>query len=142
MCRFPKGITRKEREMSTRLFGEPTTEQWNEVERLSTSYFRKFGVRPEVPNYLTNQQPTLAAVQAYIDTLEVLIGLVRSSHKQFFTVHEQTINQRILRAKRWADLYQQVHGPCSITIISVSDDIEEEIRHLTERLQETERKEK
>lgn len=125
--------------MSTQLFAEPTSEQWNEVERLSTVYFRKFGVRPDVPDYLTNQQPTLAAVQAYIGTLGVMVDMVRSSHKQFFTAHEQTINRRILRVKQWADLYQRVHGPCSISIISVPEDIEEEIRRLTERLQETER---
>jgi hypothetical protein len=124
--------------MSTQLFAEPTTEQWNEVERLSTSYFRKFGIRPEVPGYLTNQQPTLAAVQAYIDALEVMVGMVHSSRKQFFTVHEQTINRRILRVKQWADLYQQVHGPCSISIIKVPEDIEEDICRLTARLEKVE----
>jgi hypothetical protein len=112
-------------------FTEPSQEQWDEVDRLEHRYFEKFGVRPKRPEFITHEQPTMASVGKYIGDLREMIGKDRSS-KRHSTPREQRANRDIERVRRWADLYQKVHGPCAV--LSVPADVEAEIKKLKEEI--------
>ena len=96
-------------------FIDPSQEQWDEVDRLEHRYFEKYGVRPKRPECITNARPTMASVGKYIGDIREMLGKSRSS-KRHFTSREQEVNRRELLVKRWADLYQQVRGPCAILV--------------------------
>jgi hypothetical protein len=112
-------------------FTEPSQAQWDEVDRLEHRYFEKYGARIKRPESLTHAQPTMASVGKYIGDLREMLGKDRSS-KRHFPPREQEVNRDIERVRRWAYLYQKVHGPCAV--LSVPADVMGEIKKLKEEL--------